>query len=103
MTGSDFQLVQSSQGIVLSAVDRLIPAKLVEKVKAGQFAFLPDNIKLVNRLDSSSLIWQHFYNQEAPFSRPCLRKVSSPLSWIQCFLSYMAIRTSDPLAREMMA
>ena len=55
VTGSDSQLVQSSQGIVLSAVDRLIPAKLV----AGQFVemheFLPDNIKLVNRLDSGSL------------------------------------------------
>ena len=59
VTGSDSQLVQSSQGIVLSAVDRLIPAKLVDKVKAGQFVemreFLPDNIKLVNRLDSGSL------------------------------------------------
>ena len=106
MTGSDSQLVRSSQGIVLSAVDHLIPAKLVEKVKAGQFVemceFLPDIIKLVNRLDSSSLNWQDLYNQEAPFSRPRLREVSSQLSLIQCFLLSMAIKTSDPLAREMM-
>ena len=106
VTGSDSQLVRSSQGIVLSAVDHLIPAKLVEKVKAGQFLemceFLPDIIKLVNRLDSSSLNWQDLYNQEAPFSRPQLWEVSSQLSLIQCFLLSMAIRTSDPLAREMM-
>ena len=61
VTGSDSHLVQSSQGIILSAVDCLIPTKLVEKVKASQFMelheFLPDNIKLVNRLNFSSLNW----------------------------------------------
>ena len=61
VTGSDSQLVQSRQGIVLSAVDLLIPAKLVKKVKAGQFVemseFLPDTINSLIESVAARRVW----------------------------------------------
>ena len=94
----------TSSGFVLSSVSGPLPAKLVEKARSGQFVemreFLVDNIRLMDRLESTQsagLLSLH------PFHRPQLREVTSPLTWAYCFMAYVAVRTCDPLARDMLA
>ena len=73
-------------GLVLSPDCRPIPAKLVERSLSGQFVemwdFLMDNVKLVDRLESTGL-------QPGSMFRPRMREVSSPLAWIHCFLQFV--------------
>ena len=87
-------------GLVLSPDCRPIPAKLVERSLSGQFVemwdFLMDNVKLVDRLESTGL-------QPGSTVRPRMHEVSSPLAWIHCFLAYAAIRCRDPFTRDMLA
>ena len=61
---------------------------------------LTDNISLVHQLESI----QGF----SPLNllgatRPKLREITSLSTWIYCFLGYVAIRTSDPTARDQLA
>ena len=35
-------------------------------------------------------------------ARPRLRDIDSPLMWIYCFLTYAAIRSSDPKVRDLL-
>ena len=57
--------------------------------------FLLDNVKLVDKLESTGF--------HPGMSRPRMREVSSPLAWIHCFLAYAAIRCQDPFTRDMLA
>ena len=91
-------------GLVLSPAAEPIPRKLVDKVQSGQFVemreLLSDNISLVHQLESI----QGF----SPLNllgatRPRLREITSLSTWIYCFLGYVAIRTSDPTARDQLA
>ena len=76
----------------------------MDKVQSGQFVemteLLADNISLVHQLESI----QGF----SPLNllgatRPRLREITSLSTWIYCFLGYVAIRTSDPTARDQLA
>ena len=94
-----------SLGLSLSPDCEPIPAKLVEKSRAGQFIemreFLPDNVKLVDKLESAQAAgFPSVYAN--PMHRPRLREVSTPLSWIHCFLAYVAVRTDDSKTRDML-
>ena len=91
-------------GLVLSPAAEPIPRKLVDKVQSGQFVemreLLSDNISLVHQLESI----QGF----SPLNllgatRIRLREITSLSTWIYCFLGYVAIRTSDPTARDQLA
>ena len=87
-------------GLVLSPDCRPIPAKLVKRSLSGQFVemrdFLMDNVKLVDRFESTGL-------QPGSMVRPRMREVSSRLAWICCFLAYAAIRCREPFTRDMLA
>ena len=55
-----------------------------------------DNVKLVNRLESTSL-------QPGSMVHPRMHEESSPLACIHCFLAYAAIHCLDPFTRDMLA
>lgn len=82
-----------------------LPERLVEKARSGQFVelreFLGDNIKLLDRLESAQAAGMPPVVVN-PLQRPRLREISSPISWIYCFAAYVAVRTSDPLTRDML-
>ena len=77
-------------GLVLSPDCRPIPAKLIKRSLSGQFVemwvFLMENVKLVNRQESTGL-------QPDLMVHPRMREVSSPLAWIHCFLAYICSKT----------
>ena len=80
-----------------------IPAKAVEKIRAGAYIdlkeLLVDNIALTERL-------QEFGQSlaiHAPQSTFKLRSIPDPLTWVFCFLGYMAAATDSPMTRDMAA
>lgn len=95
----------SSAGMMLSSAGGTLPQKLVDKVRAGHFVemreFLVDNMRLLDRLESV-----HGSGLLPSFSsgpRPRLREVTSLMSWIGCFLAYVAVGTSDHVTRDQLA
>ena len=96
--------LSTSTGFVLSSAAGPLLAKLVERAKSGQFVemreFLVDNIRLMDRLESTQaagLLPIHLLH------RPRLWEVTSPLTWAYCFMAYVAVRTCNPLAQDMLA
>ena len=81
---------------------RLVPKKLVDKVRLGQFIemreFLIDNLVLQDRLEAIQGQNCHIIG-----SHPRLHEVVTLLSWACCFLAYVAIATSDPMTRDQLA
>ena len=77
-----------------------IGAKLASKIRTQQFVamkeLLADNMALHGQLDDLP-------SQTAATSRPHhLREIDSPLSWVFCFLAYVAVRTKDLETRDML-
>ena len=58
--------------------------------------FLMDNVKLLDRLESTGL-------QPGSSVHPRMCEVSFPLAWIHCFLAYAAICCQDSFTRDMLA
>ena len=94
----------SHPGMILSPAADPIPHTLVQRIQSGQFVemrdLLADNIALHNQLASL----------QGTVSLPLitanqtrLREVPSLVSWLYCFAAYVAVRTSDPLTRNMLA
>ena len=94
-----------ASGVVLSSVAGPLPQKLVDKVKSGQFIemreFLVDNMLLLERLKSVPGLG--LLPVLSSGSRPRLREVSDPVSWVSCFLAYVAILIADPLVQAQLA
>ena len=96
-------MVPSYQGnLSLSLSMDPIPAKLVARIQEGQFVemrdLLGDNIALTQHFEA---INNCFPSQVLPASsRPQLCEVTSLPSWIYCFLTYLAVRSSDQATRE---
>lgn len=92
-------------GLSLSPASEPFPAKLVERVRSGQFVemrdLLTDNIALLQQLE--------VFGGQCPLQtlpgalKPRLRDVVSLPSWMYCFLAYVAIRSRDPATRDMLA
>ena len=95
----------SRLGMILSPASSPIPFRLVQRIQAGEFVemrdLMADNVSLHSQLEDlhglGSLI-------ATPAGlRPRLREVPSLSSWMFCFAAYMAVRTRDPLTRDMLA
>ena len=62
---------------------------------------LGDNIALH---DQPEAVHGPLYTQSTPGAlRARLREVPTLISWVYCFVAYMAVRTQDPLTRDMLA
>lgn len=86
--------------VILSSALPPIGAKLANKIRSHQFVamkeLLSDNMALHGQLDDLPA-------QATITSRPHrLREIDSPLTWVSCFLAYLAVRTRDPETRDMM-
>ena len=91
------------QGMILSQALQPIPARLVRRILSGDFMemrdLLIDNVTLHDQLES---VQGPLNLTPIPGAlRPRLREVPSLISWVFCFLAYIAVRTSDPVARDM--
>ena len=90
-------VITPNQALVLSPALPPIPNRLVEKIRAGHFVemkeLLGDNIALLQRLEEVQ--GTHTSQWTLPPNSAKLREVSSPLTWISCFLTYTAVRCRD--------
>ena len=98
--------VAPQAGLSLSLSAAPVPARMVTRIWSGQFVemrdLLADNVALAQHFESvhSSLPAATLLPL---FTRPRLREVSSLPSWMYCFLTYMAVRTSDQATRDGLA
>lgn len=96
----------TSSGFTLAPALGIIPQKLVEKVRSGAYVemreFLRDNILLLEQLETLQGSMPQLASIPGA-ARPRLREVTTPLSWIYCFLNYMGVSTSDPTTRKQAA
>lgn len=89
-------------GLILSPALDPVPHRLVQRIQSRQFVelreLLADNMTLRQRYDAAigflpiSLL---------PSAGPRYREISTLLQWVYCFNLYMAVRTSDPVTRDM--
>ena len=91
------------EGIILSSALRPIPGRLVRRIRAGEFVemrdLLADNITLHDQLES---VQSPLANAVIPAGlRPRVREVPSLISWVYCYLAYLAVRTECQSTREM--
>ena len=93
--------------LIISPALPPIPGKVVEKARAGQFVefkeFLPDNVLLLQRLQELGGA-----NSIAPAAQPLvsgsrLREITDPLTWVSCFLAFMAACTPHKETRDLAA
>ncbi len=84
--------------MILSPAADLIPQALVHRIQNGQFIEMHDLMAaLLNQLSALNGLLN------VPSStRTRLRDVPSLVSWLFCFSTYVAVRTSDPLTRNML-
>ena len=75
----------------------------MEKIQSGQYVemkdLLADYMALQGQLDA---IHAHPAYPLPVVARPRLRDIDSPLMWIYCFLTYAAVRSSDPQVRDLL-
>lgn len=92
-------------GVILSSALQPIPARLVRRIVSGEFVemreLLSDNLALHDQLEA---VHGPLLSMSTPGSlRARMREVPSLTSWVYCFAAYMAVRTTDPLTRDMLA
>ena len=92
-------------GFSLSPSLEVFPQKLVDRVRSGQFVdmkdLLTDNISLLHQLETFN---NQFHYPSMPGTiRPRLREITSIISWLYCYLAYVAMRTTDPATIHMLA
>ena len=88
----------------LSPTSDPIPRGLVQRIQSGQFVemrdLLGDNIALLNQLSS---LHGTMTLPLGTVNRTRLREVPSLVSWLYCFIAYVAVRTGDQNIRDMLA
>ncbi len=94
--------VPAPNGLILSPMTEPIGPKLVHRIRSGQFVemreLLPDNMALHQNLEA---MHGHLPLHSMSGSvRPRFREVASPLTWITCFLTYLAVSTADDCTRD---
>ena len=91
--------------LTISASLPPIPAKAVEKIRAGVFIdfkeLLTDNIALLQRLQDVGQPGQHPLSALTTAAR--MRDIQDPLTWVFCFLAYMAARVDHEETRQLAA
>ena len=80
-----------------------VPGKLVTKIQAGNFVHLKellgDNIALRQRIEESQLApFAPWLTTNQPL--PHMRNITTPLQWIYCMLTYIAVRCPDEATRD---
>ena len=84
---------------------RPIPARVVTLIQAGRYIemqeLLLDNVTMQGHLEDIRESMGASILQVA--SRPQVHEVTTLPSWVCCFLSFLAIRTSDLVTREHLA
>ena len=93
---------KSQLPLLLSSALPPIPARVVEKIRAGTFVemreLLPDNVALLQRLQETNLP-----GHPPPATPSRLRDIRDPLSWAGCFMAFVAAKVDSPETRELMA
>ena len=93
----------STTPLILSSSLPPVPAKLVEKIQLGQFVdfkeLLIDNITLLQRLQELGPTQAN----HPLLTGSKLREISDPLSWVSCFLAFMAAKTESKEVRDLAA
>ena len=91
----------SQPGMSLSPTSDPIPRGLVQRIQSGQFVemrdLLGDNIALLNQLSS---LHGTMTLPLGTVNRTRLREVPSLVSWLYCFIAYVAVRTGDQIIRD---
>ena len=92
-------------GLSLSISLRPLPARLVSLIQSGRFVemrdLLGDNAAVGGRMEEIRAAEGVSILQVA--ARPRVREVSSLPSWMCCFLSFLAVSTTDGVTRERLA
>ena len=95
----------SSAGVSLSPASEPFPRRIADRICSGQFVemrdLLTDNISLLHQLEAVN--GQHPLPSLLGTLRPRLRDVTSLSTWLYCYMAYVAIRSTDPLTRDMLA
>ena len=99
------QAQSQTRGVILSPALQPIPARLVRRIRSNEFIemrdLLTDNIALHEQLEA---IHGPLLNVATPGAlRPRLREVPSLISWVFCFVAYIAVQTEDEATRDMLA
>ena len=80
-----------------------VPGKMVARIQAGNFIHLKellgDNVALRQRIEESQLapLSPWMVTNHPP---PQMRNISTPLQWIYCMLTYIAVRCPDEATRD---
>ena len=94
-----------SAGVSLSPATEPFPRKIVDRICSGQFVemrdLLTDNMSLLHQLEAVN--GQHPLSSLLGTLRPHLRDVTSLSSRLYCYMVYVAIRSTNPLTRDMLA
>ncbi len=90
----------SQAGIILSPAADPIPQHIVQQIQSGQFV----EMRQYCTPQSTVVTTGHSALPQAIAirSRTRLREVPSLVSWLYCFNAVIAVRTSDPLTRNML-
>ena len=88
--------------LILSPALPPIPGKVVEKIQKGENPdlkeLLSDNIALAKKLAESHQAFPGPLQSVSKF-----QEISDPLSWIYCFLSFIAVKLDNEEARGLIA
>ena len=92
----------STPPLVLASALPPVPGKAVEKILKGQFIdfkeLLMDNVALMTQLQELGA-----GAASAAGSHSRLRDISDPVTWVYCYLSFVAVLCPDPRTRELLA
>ena len=87
--------------LVLASALPPIPGRAVEKIFKGQFIdfkeLLNDNVALVSQLRDLGAV------ASSASSRSRLCEVTNPLTWVYCYLSFMAVLSPDARVHDLVA
>ncbi len=92
----------TSGALSLSISLRPLPARLVQQIQSGRFVEMRDLLR------DNAGVRSHFEELQGGLgvhllpvsSRPRVREVTTLPSWVCCFLTYLAVQTSDQVTRD---
>ena len=90
------------QSLILSSALPPIPAKVVERIRAGSFVdlkeMLPDNVALLRRLQETNV-----NTQVTSGAGSRMRDIRDPLTWASSYMAFVAARSNQAETRELLA